>query len=145
MFRVLWRCCLTREALTSQGQGQWAWREWYKHRALCAGQWATKRVIGSYIVEFKLQASSPKSPIITPPENKKPKGMNGMYIYIPALTGAGEVRRCHPIALPRLLRATRTISNPPTVASRVTDATGAHRCLTGRTWWQTVVLGWVHR
>lgn len=36
-------------------------------------------------VQSELQASSPRSPIITPPE-KKPKERKGMYRYIPAST-----------------------------------------------------------
>jgi len=32
----------------------------YKHRALCAGQRAVKRVLESYIVEFELQLQAQK-------------------------------------------------------------------------------------
>ena len=33
---------------------------WYKHRALCAGQRAIRRVLESYIVKFELQLQAQK-------------------------------------------------------------------------------------
>lgn len=89
VFRVLWRCCLTRRAPTDQDQGQWAWREWYKHRALCAGPVGHKE--GNWVVYRRVQIASfkPQKSNNYTTRNKKPKGMNGMYIYIPASTGAG--------------------------------------------------------
>jgi len=78
---------------------------WYKHRALCAGQRAIKKVLESFIVEFELQLQAQKVQLHHP---KKKSQMNEWYAYI---------YRCR-----RVLGGSKTVPSYSTTAAPPTNA-----------------------